>query len=536
MSCSASKVRTRFMVYQMDMKSAFLYGRIEEEVYVCQPPGFEDPNYPDKVYMMVKALYGSHQAPRAWYETLSKYLLDIGFHRGKIDQTLFIKKQKGDILLVHVYVDDIIFSSTKKELCIEFKRLMHDKFQMSSIGELTFFLGLQVKQKEDGIFISQDKYVADILRKFSFIDFRTGSTPMNTKNHVLKDSDGDDVDFHLYRLMIGSLMYLTSSRPDIMFAVCACARFQVTPKLGLWYPRDSSFDLVAYSDRNYAGANLDRKSTIGGYQFLGCRLISWQCKKQTVVATSSTKAKYVAAAITDETVTKEWEDRMERVATTASSLEAEQASGNIIRTQSMATLNEPSPQGTSSGSGPRYALTENPTIYVSLIQQFWQTAIASTLDNEEMEISATIDGKVKILTKASVKRHLKLEDSDGISNLPTTEIFEQLAVMGNMKRTSKGYTGVDIPLFPTMLIHGPIFQGEGSTVQFDSHHTPTGASLTSQPHLSPTLRSSIRQETEVPRPSSPLHTNVADEAASIGVDVTPPKMCHSRNVSGGVTS
>ncbi|GJZ48225.1 hypothetical protein Tco_0602057 [Tanacetum coccineum] len=146
-----------FMVYQMDVKSAFLYDRIKEEVYVCQPPGFEDLEYPDKVYKVVKALYGLHQAPRAWYETLAKYLLDNGFHRGKIDQTLFIKKQKGDIFLVQVYVDDIIFGSTKKELCIEFEKLMNDKFQMSSIGELTFLLGLQVKQKEDGIFISQDK-------------------------------------------------------------------------------------------------------------------------------------------------------------------------------------------------------------------------------------------------------------------------------------------------------------------------------------------------------------------------------------------
>ncbi|GJR94604.1 putative ribonuclease H-like domain-containing protein [Tanacetum coccineum] len=148
-----------FMVYQMDVKSAFLYGQIKEEVYVCQRSGFEDPDYPNKVYKVVKALYGLHQAPRAWYETLAKYLLDNGFHRGKIDQTLFIKKQKGDILLVHVYVDDIIFGSKKKELCLEFEKLMHDKFQMSSMGELTFFLGLQVKQKADGIFISQDKYV-----------------------------------------------------------------------------------------------------------------------------------------------------------------------------------------------------------------------------------------------------------------------------------------------------------------------------------------------------------------------------------------
>ncbi|GJR59954.1 hypothetical protein Tco_1502116 [Tanacetum coccineum] len=165
----------------------------------------------------------------------------------------------------------------------------------------------------------------------------------------------------------------------------------------------------------------------------------------------------------------------------------------------------------------RYALTENPTIYVSLIQQFWQTATASTLDNGEMEITAIIDEKVKIVTDSSIRRHLKFEDSDGIINLPTTEIFEQLALIGNMRRASRGYTRVDIPLFPTMLVQGLIFQGKGSTVPVESHHTPTGAPSTSQPHLSPILRSSIIQETEVPRPSSPPYTNVADEAASTGV-------------------
>nr|GEY92185.1 hypothetical protein [Tanacetum cinerariifolium] len=190
-----------FMVYQMDVKSAFLYGTIEEEVYVCQPPGFEDPNYhdkvykgvkalyglrfedpnyPDKVYKGVKALYGLRQAPKAWYETLSNYLLENGFQRGKIDQTLFIKKKKGDIA---------------------------------------------VKQKPDGIFISQDKYVAEILKKFSLIDRKSASTPIDTEKPLLKDPDGEDVDVLIYRSMIGSLMYLTSSRPDIMFAVYACARF-----------------------------------------------------------------------------------------------------------------------------------------------------------------------------------------------------------------------------------------------------------------------------------------------------------------------
>ncbi|GJV82214.1 putative ribonuclease H-like domain-containing protein [Tanacetum coccineum] len=242
-----------FLVYQMDVKSAFLYGTIEEEVYVSQPLGFMDPEFPEKVYKVEKALYRLHQAPRAWYKALSTYLLDNGFYRGQIDKTLFIKIVKGNILL------------------------------MSSMGELTFFLGLQVKQKEDGIFISQDKYVGEILKKFGFSSIRTASTPMETNKALTKDEDGEDVDVHLYRSMIGSLMYLTSSRPDIMFSVCACSRFQVQPKvshlnavkrifrylkgrpkLGLWYPKDSPFILEAFSDSDYAGASLDRKSTTGG--------------------------------------------------------------------------------------------------------------------------------------------------------------------------------------------------------------------------------------------------------------------------------
>ncbi|GJY28566.1 putative ribonuclease H-like domain-containing protein [Tanacetum coccineum] len=194
-----------FMVYQMDVKSVFLYGKIEEEVYVCQPLGFEDPDFSDRVYKVEKALYGLHQALRAWH--------------------------KGDIMLVQVYVDDIIFGSTKKELCFAFEKLMHEKFQMSSMGELTFFLGIQVKQKKDGIFISQDKYVKEILKKFRFIEVKTASTPIETQKPLLKDEDGKKVDVYMYRLMIGSLMYLTSSRPDIMFVVCTCARYQVNPKV-----------------------------------------------------------------------------------------------------------------------------------------------------------------------------------------------------------------------------------------------------------------------------------------------------------------
>ncbi|GJW98709.1 putative ribonuclease H-like domain-containing protein [Tanacetum coccineum] len=267
-----------FVVYQMDVKSAFLYGKIEEEVYVCQPPGFEDPDFPDRVYKVEKALYGLHQAPRAWYETLSTYLLDNGFQRGKIDKTLFIKRDKSDILLVQVYVDDIIFGSTRKKMCTEFEKMMHKKFQMSSMGELTFFLGLQVKQKEDGIFISQDKYVNEILNKFGFSDVKTTSTPMETHKTLLMNEKREDVDEYLYRSMIGSLMHLTYSRPDIMFAVCVCARFQVNPKILHLHAVKRIFRYLK------------------GQPKLGLWLISWQCKKQTVVANSTTEAEYIAAS------------------------------------------------------------------------------------------------------------------------------------------------------------------------------------------------------------------------------------------------
>ncbi|GJV55951.1 putative ribonuclease H-like domain-containing protein [Tanacetum coccineum] len=278
-----------FTVYQMDVKSAFLYGTIEEEVYVHQPPGFVNPAHLNKVYKVIKALYGLHQAPRAWYETLSSFLMENGFRRGTIDKTLFIKKKKSDIMLVQVYVDDIIFGSTKKSMCTEFEDCMHKRFQMSSMGELTFFLGLQVKQQPDGIFISQDKYVADILKKFDFWSIRTATTPIESNKPLVKDEDGEDVDVHVYRSIIGSLMYLTASRPDIMFAICACARFQVTLKA-------LHLNAVKRIFSDYGGAILDRKSTTGGCQFLGRRLISWQCKKQTIVANSITKAEYVAAA------------------------------------------------------------------------------------------------------------------------------------------------------------------------------------------------------------------------------------------------
>ncbi|GJR96681.1 putative ribonuclease H-like domain-containing protein [Tanacetum coccineum] len=349
-----------FVVYQMDVKSAFLYGNIEEEVNVCQPPGFEDPDFPDRVYKVEKPLYGLHQAPRAWYETLLTYLLQNGFQRGKIDKTLFIRMGKGDILLVQVYVDDIVFGSTKKSLCTEFEKMMHKKFQMSSMGELTFFLGLQVKHKEDGIFIIQDKY----------------------------DEDGEEVDVHLYRSMIGSLMYLTSSRPDIMFAVCACARYQVNPKvshlhavkrsfrylkgqpkLGFWYPKDLPFDLVAYTDSDYAVASLDKKSTTRDLltKAFDVNRIEGVCENKN----------------------RKRDDRVIWHKLTAAR-EINAARHNLL-------------------------------------------LLVAKMVNGEVKLQALVDGKKIVVNEATVRRDLQLEDADGVDCLPNATIFEQLTLLGKQK-------------------------------------------------------------------------------------------------------
>ncbi|GJR20443.1 hypothetical protein Tco_0968970, partial [Tanacetum coccineum] len=477
------------------------------------------------------------------------------------------------------------------------------------------FLGLQVQQKEDGIFISQDKYVAEILKKFNCIDVKSASTLVDLEKPLVKDGDADDVDIHLYRSIIGSLMYLTASRPDIMFAVCACARFQVTPKtshllaikiifrylkrkptLGLWYSRDSPFELVAYTDSDYAGSTQDRKSTTRGCQFLGNKLISWQCKKQTMVATSITEAEYVAAAscvdkysgfkinywimdlltkgeatyvnmqssmdertcniksglkkpkktsrhvkkgwdtkipqssgppvkVGDEAVHKELGDRMERAATTASSLEAEQDSGAQTRfeTTSKQSNDPPLSRVNTLGSGEdsmklmelmahcttlselnlnslsihqmaslefcdkhnmvayleksegsegfhqiidfltashiKNAITECPTLYASPIEQFCQTAALSTNRDGVRGITATIDRKVKVfVSEASIRRHLKLEDSEGLITLPTAEIFKQLALMryvitSNTLTFQKGHFSPQWKFFIHIILH-----------------------------------------------------------------------------------
>nr|GEU98788.1 ribonuclease H-like domain-containing protein [Tanacetum cinerariifolium] len=277
----------------MDVKSAFLYGTIDEEVYVCQPPGFEDLDYPGKVYKVVKALYGLHQAPRAWYKTLANYPLKNGFQKGKINQTLFIKKKK---------------------------------------------------------------------RKFGLTDRKSASIPIDTEKPLLKDPDGEDVDVHTYRYLKGK------------------------PHLGLWYPKDSPFNLVAYFDSDYAGASLDRKSTTRGCQFLGCRLISWQCKKHTVVSTSSTEAEYVVTIIMALT----------------------------------------------------FANTHNMIVFLTKsdaregFKQIINFLNAHT--NDVVRLQALIDKKKVNITEDSIRQALQLDDADSVDCLLNEEIFAELARMRGLPR------------------------------------------------------------------------------------------------------
>ncbi|GJW22614.1 retrovirus-related pol polyprotein from transposon TNT 1-94 [Tanacetum coccineum] len=397
-----------FVVYQMDVKSAFLYSKIEEEVYVCQLPGFEDPDFPDRVYKVEKALY-----------------------------------------------DDIIFGSTKKKLCIEFEKMMHKKFQMSSMGELTFFLGLQVKQKEDGIFINQDKYMTEILKKFGFSDVKTASTPMETYNPLLKDADGEDIDKHMYRSMIGSLMYLTSSRPD--------------------------------------------------------------CKKQTVVANSTTEAEYVAAS---------------------------SCCGQVIWIQN---------QLLDYGDSNEKKLIQMIKIHTdkNVVDLLTKAFDVKTV-NGEVQLQALVDGKKIVFIEASVRRDLQLEDANGVDCLLNATIFEQLPLIGmmknldsavkflmyprfvqvfldnhlegminhnriyiaqshtkkvfaNMKRQGKDFSSIVTPLFSTMMVQAQQEQGEGSDMP-----TITQPS-SSQPQKKHNPRKPKKKDTQIPQSNVPSD-NLADEA------------------------
>ncbi|GJT61371.1 retrovirus-related pol polyprotein from transposon TNT 1-94 [Tanacetum coccineum] len=221
----------------MDVKSAFLNGFINEEVYVAQPPGFIDFEKPDHVYKLKKALYGLKQAPKAWYDRLKAFLIKHEYKIGMVDNTLFTKKKSSNLIIVQIYVDDIIFRSTCQDMCDEFAKIMHDEFEMSMMGELNFFLGLQIKQMEDGIFFNQSKYIKEMLKKFGLEDSKPMKTPMSSDTKLTKDEECELVDSTKYRGMIG------------------------TTHLGLWYPKGTGIEIVVYADSDHAGDYVDRKST-----------------------------------------------------------------------------------------------------------------------------------------------------------------------------------------------------------------------------------------------------------------------------------
>ncbi|GJX73794.1 retrovirus-related pol polyprotein from transposon TNT 1-94 [Tanacetum coccineum] len=287
------------VVYQMDVKTAFLNGNLREEVYVSQPDGFVDKDKPNHVYKLKKALYGLKQAPRAWYDMLSSFLISQDFSKGSVDPTLFIRRDGKELLLVQIYVDDIIFAASTPELCDLFSKIMCSKFKMSMMGKISFFLGLQISQSPRGIFINQSKYALESLKKYGFDSCDPVDTPMVEKSKLDEDKEGKAVDPSHYRGMIGTLLYLTASRPDLQFAICMCARYQARPtekhlnavkrifrylkgtvNRGLWYPKDSSIALTAFADADHAGCQDTRRSTSGSMQFLGDRLISWSSKRQ----------------------------------------------------------------------------------------------------------------------------------------------------------------------------------------------------------------------------------------------------------------
>ncbi|WVZ93812.1 hypothetical protein U9M48_039767 [Paspalum notatum var. saurae] len=323
-----------FKLEQMDVKSAFLNGFIEEE----------SARFSDRVYKLRKALYGLKQAPRAWCARLKSFLLKSGFVMGSVDKTLFLLSRGGDTLIFQIYVDDIIFGGSSHALVSSFAEQMSREFEMSFMGELQFFLGLQIKQGLEGTFVHQAKYTRDILKKFNMGDSKPMTTPMSTNTTHDADEGGEARSTYAspistcpvsssmttppdsrsalsrergitFRGMIGSLLYLTATRPDIQFVVCLYARYQAsprtshrqavnrifrylkfTPELGLWYSLGSSLSLRGFSDADHAGCRIDSKSTFGTCQLLGTSLISWSSRKQASVALSTTEAEYVAAA------------------------------------------------------------------------------------------------------------------------------------------------------------------------------------------------------------------------------------------------
>lgn len=300
-------------VYQLDVKSAFLYGELKEEVYVDQPQGFVKLGEEDKVYRLKKALYRLKQAPRAWFSRIESYFKREGFEKSNYDHTLFLKKIEGKILVVSLYVDDLILTGNDLEMCVEFKSSMQNEFEMTDMGKMKFFLGVEVDQREDGIHISQKKYAKEVLERFNMQDCNSVKNPI-VPGTVISTHGSREEDATAYKQLVGCLMYLTVTRPDLMFVVCLISRFMADPKeehmmiakrvlrylrgtldYGIFYEIFSVMQLLGFTDSDYARDVNDRKSTSGYVFLMNGAAICWSSRNQAIVTLSSTEAEYVAA-------------------------------------------------------------------------------------------------------------------------------------------------------------------------------------------------------------------------------------------------
>ncbi|KAH9745480.1 hypothetical protein KPL70_004087 [Citrus sinensis] len=306
--------QNKWKIFQMDVKSAFLNGFLEEEVYIEQPLGYVVKGHEDKVLRLKKALYGLKQAPRAWNSRIDKYFQEKGFTKCPYEHALYVKEKYGDILIVCLYLDDLIFTGSNPSLFEEFKRVMIKEFEMTDIGLMAYYLGIEVKQKEEGIFISQESYAEEILKKFKMNDCKPISTPVECGVKLSKHDEGEDIDPTFFKSLVGSLRYLTCTRPDILYAVGLVSRYMENSKtthfkaakrilryikgttnFGLLYSFSNDYKLVGYSDSDWGGDVDDRKSTTGFVFFMGDTAFTWMSKKQPIVTLSTCEAEYVAA-------------------------------------------------------------------------------------------------------------------------------------------------------------------------------------------------------------------------------------------------
>lgn len=304
-------------IYQLDVKSAFLHGVLLEDVYIQQPKGYVVQGCEDKVYKLHKALYGLKQAPRAWFSRIEEYFLREGFRKSQNEETLFLKRNKqGNTLFVSVYVDDLIYTGDDVSMMREFKTSMEKEFDMTDLGKMRFFLGIEVLQTTEGIHISQSKYALEVLRRFEMENCNTVFSPMVPGSKLDMDEGGERVDDTFYKQIIGSLMYITTTRPDLQFAVSLLSRFMSKPtvlhlqaakrvlrylkgtmEFGIWYKKGGNGELLVYTDSDFAGDVESRKSTSGYVFLMDDAAVAWSSKKQPIVTLSTTEAKYVVASV-----------------------------------------------------------------------------------------------------------------------------------------------------------------------------------------------------------------------------------------------